>query len=140
MPACVSRLCHPASAPGRCFAGALLPSCTCGWKGRGDVKPGKAEHLVLLFLQSYIRRKKEEFQLLLAGPCYTQFRCLLSHGPVSQVTQETEGPRFLLLTHTCPSQHRTLSITAYQMVQPGLAPSLASTKAEIALCLLPPIS
>lgn len=55
-------------------------------KGTWDIKPrGSQEHPVLLLLQYYIRRKKEDFHLLLTGPSYTPFCYLLSQIPVSQV-------------------------------------------------------
>lgn len=60
------------AAPGGCFPGALLPSCTRGWKGAG-----KPEYLVLRFLQSYIRRKTSSYCWL--GPATPSFitSCLI---------------------------------------------------------------
>lgn len=54
-------------------------------RGQGTPSPGKPEHLVLS-LQFYIRRK-ENFQLLLTGLCYTQFHSPLPHIPVPQGRQ-----------------------------------------------------
>lgn len=147
LPACFSRSHHPAQLllEDASQEPALLPSCTHGWRrrGQGTSNPGKPQHLVLLFLQSYIRRTKEGFQLLLTGPCYTQFHYLLSHIPVSQVLKSHRRNRGAKLSS--PYRHLPLSVwhTADYGISggsPGPVPSSASTKAEVAVHLLPPTS
>jgi len=91
----------------------------------------------------HIRRRKEDFSLLLTGLCYTPFHCLLSHIPVSQVlknhTRNRGQAAFSLNAPVPPAAQHTAGYWVFGGL-PGPVPSSAPTKAEVAVCLLPPTS